>query len=225
MNFTGMSIGRKLILLFTSLFMLAIFVLGYLHLNDAVEAFEHQKASTALAALDAGHNVRVSMGKAWKDELISSDAFTQAKECRKAASTEARLQCARQTNLHPTIPVIRMLDAVKAAMEHSHMGVRVFKRDRPRDPKAQGSASELALLDELSRSGKKDLARADAASGQFVFVREIRADEGCLECHGNKQKSIGLVLIRRTGRSINRLGQLFFPRLYPSCRKPRMIFC
>ncbi|WP_130471728.1 methyl-accepting chemotaxis protein [Candidatus Magnetaquicoccus inordinatus] len=188
MNVAGMSIGKKLVLLFTSLFMLAIFALGYLHLRDAVEAFEHQKASTALAALDAGHDVRVAMGRAWKDELISSEAFTQAKECRKAESTEARLQCARQTNLHRTIPVIRMLDAIKAAMNNSHMGVRVIKRDRPRDPKAQGNATELALLDELSRSGKKDLARADAASGQYLFVREIRADEGCLECHGNKQK-------------------------------------
>ncbi|MBF0584920.1 MAG: DUF3365 domain-containing protein [Magnetococcales bacterium] len=188
MSFHDMGIEKKLISLFSVLFLLAIFSLGYIHLSDAVQEFEYRKLTSAQAALDAGHNVRVEMGKAWQDELIATDAFTQAKACRKMDSVESRLQCARQTKLHRTIPVIRMLEAVQAATGTSGQVVRVAKRERPRDPKAQGTSIEIALMDELAKSGKREISRADPASGQFLVVREIRADAGCLECHGNKQK-------------------------------------
>ena len=188
MSFYDMSIEKKLIALFAALFLVAIFSLGYIHLSDVVQEFEYRKLTSAQSALDAGHNVRVEMGKAWQDELITTDAFTQAKECRKMDSVESRLQCARQTKLHRTIPVIRMLEAVRAATDKSGMVVRVAKRERPRDPKAQGTSVEVGLMDELAKGGKQEIARADPASGQFLVVREIRADAGCLECHGNQQK-------------------------------------
>ncbi|MEO5354282.1 MAG: methyl-accepting chemotaxis protein [Magnetococcus sp. XQGC-1] len=156
---------------------------------DSIHGFEQQKSAAARAALEAGQNVRVAMGKAWQDELIASETFAQAKVCQKAETVESRLQCARQSKLHPVIPVIRMLDAVRAATDKLGMSVRVAKRERPRDPKAQGTATEIALMDEITRSGKGEIARADPASGQFLFVREIKADAGCMECHGNKQKT------------------------------------
>lgn len=188
MSFKDLGIEKKLIILFVGIFLLAIFSLGYLHLSDAIDEFMSRKSTVAQAALEAGQTVRMQMGKAWHDELIASDSFTQAKECRKASSVDARLQCARQTKLHGVIPVILMLDAIRTATKPLGMDVRVAKRDRPRDPKAQGNSVEIALMDEMARSNRKEIARADSSSGQFLFAREIRADEGCLECHGNKQK-------------------------------------
>ncbi|MEO5340748.1 MAG: methyl-accepting chemotaxis protein [Magnetococcus sp. MYC-9] len=188
MSLSSLSIEKKLIILFTVLFLLAIFSLGYIHIADAISEFEQRKSMAAKAALEAGQTARIKMGKVWHDELIASESFTQAKECRKATTVESRLQCARQTKLHGTIPVILMLDSIRAATEPLGMNVRVAKRERPRDPKAQGNSTEIALMDEIKRSGKSEIARADAASGQFLFVREIKSDDGCLECHGNKQK-------------------------------------
>ncbi len=188
MFFADMNIEKKLVYLFTLLFLFAICVLGYIHLADALRDFEHEKSMTAQAALDAGQNVRVAMGQVWKEELVATDAFTQAKACHKAETVDARLQCARQTKLYRTIPVIRMLEAVQSTTEKSGMAVRVIKRERPRDPKAQGSSTEIALMDEMAKTGQGEMARSDPASGQFLFVRVIKADEGCLECHGNKQR-------------------------------------
>ncbi|MEO5339421.1 MAG: methyl-accepting chemotaxis protein [Magnetococcus sp. MYC-9] len=185
----NIGIEKKLIVLFAGLFVLAILPLGYIHLSDAIHEFESRKSAVARAALEAGQTVRVNVGNAWHDELIASDSFIQAKACRTAGSAESRLRCARQTKLHGMIPVILMLQAVRAASEPLGMQVRVAKRERPRDPQAQGTEFEISLLDEMAKTGQKEMARADLEGGRFLFAREIRADEGCLECHGSKQKT------------------------------------
>ena len=179
----NMGIGGKLIAIFSVIILSIIAVTTTLQFNSAVDAFEKEKAATARAALDAGQNIRVGMGKAWADDLVDAEAFVAAKACRKEGSRSARLDCARRTNLHGLIPVIRMLESIDVAASKAGMSVRVAKRERPRDPSAQGTALEIALMDEM-RSGKSEISRADHETGQFIFAREITADAGCLGCHG-----------------------------------------
>ena len=181
-----MGIGTKLVAIFTVIIMTIIGITTALQFQNAVQSFEKEKAATARAALDAGENVRTGMGKAWEDELVDSGAFSAAKECRKESTHDARLQCARRTTLHGMIPVIRMLESIGAAAEKANMSVRVAKRERPRDPKAQGTAFEIDLMNEM-RNGLSEIARPDLKTGQFIFAREIKADQGCLGCHGSEK--------------------------------------
>ncbi len=95
------------------------------------------------------------------------------------------LDCARKTDLHEMIPVIRMLEAIEAAADKAGMSVRVAKRTEPRDPKAQGTRFEIGLMDEM-KGGKSEIARANPETENFLFAREIKADKGCLLCHGFK---------------------------------------
>lgn len=178
-----MGIGTKLTMLFTFIFLAIVSVTTTLQFQNAVKAFEHEKAFVARAALDAGQNVRIGMGEAWKDELVDSDAFVAAKKCRQENSHRARLECARQTDLHGMVPVIRMIKAIEAAAHKAGMSVRVAKRERPRDPKAQGTPFEIGLMNDM-QNGHSEIALADPKSGQYLFAREIKADEGCLGCHG-----------------------------------------
>ena len=178
-----MGIGTKLVAIFTAIIVTIIGVTTTLQFQNAIQSFEKEKAATARAALDAGENVRKGMGKAWEDELVDSGAFSVAKECRKEVSHDARLQCARRTKLHGMIPVIRMLESIEAAADKANMSVRVAKRERPRDPKAQGTSLEIDLMNEM-RNGVSEIARPDSKTGQFLFAREIKSDQGCLGCHG-----------------------------------------
>ena len=182
----NMKIGNKLISLFSIIILAIVSVTTTIQFQNAIEAFEKEKAATARAALDAGENVRIGMGKAWADDLVDSAAFIAAKACRKVGSHKARLDCARRTNLHGMIPVIRMLESIDAAAQKAGMSVRVAKRERPRDSKAQGSSFEIALMNEM-RNGSAEISRANEEAGQYIFAREIKANEGCLGCHGFEQ--------------------------------------
>ncbi len=180
-----LNIGAKLISLFTAIVLIIVAITTYLQFQNAVDAFEKEKAATARAALDAGENIRIGMGKAWADDLVDSDAFEAAKKCRGEGSHQSRLSCARRTDLHGMIPVIRMLEAIDSAAKVAGMTVRVAKRERPRDPDAQGDGFEIKLMDEM-RSGKSEIARANQETGHYLFAREIKADSGCLACHGGR---------------------------------------
>lgn len=181
-----MGIGTKLITLFTAIILTIVGVTTTLQFQSAVVAFEKEKAATARAALDAGESIRVGMGRAWKDELVDAGAFVAAKACRTETSRASRLDCARRTALHGMIPVIRMLDAIGTSARAANMTVRVAKRERPRNPDAQGTPLEIGLMNELA-AGKGEISRADPESGQFLFAREIKADNGCMGCHGSEK--------------------------------------
>jgi len=185
---TNMNIGTKVMALFAAIFILSLGITTILQYQHAIENFQHEKSFVASAALDAGEDIRREMGQAWEDDLIASEAFTEAKKCRAETSRQARLRCARSTNLHRTIPVIRMLGAIEASAEKAGMSVRVAKKERPRDPAAQGTPQEIALMREMTSTGQSQIARAMPEIGQFIFAREIKADKGCLGCHGDEKQ-------------------------------------
>ena len=182
-----MPIGKKLILLFTLLFILGIGTVTTLQYQSAVASFYKEKSGMAQAALDAGEKVKQEMGQVWEQDPFTSEVYEEAKKCRKAGTVQERLSCARQTSLHKVVPMIMTIHAVESAGKKANMTVRAAKRTRPRDPRAQADAFELAILDEMSRTGKQEISRPNPDAGVFVFAREIKAEKGCLECHGKKK--------------------------------------
>ncbi len=76
-----------------------------------------------------------------------------------------------------------MMQAIEAVASKSGMSVRVAKFERPRDPAAQGDEFEINLMNDM-KNGNSEIAVTNYQSGQYLFAREIRADEGCLGCHG-----------------------------------------
>ncbi len=186
--FANLSIQIKLISVFALIFFTTVSLLAYQEYQQALEAFQDEKTATARAALDAGRDARIKMGQVWQGDFLDDSVYAEAKDCRIASTPQARLDCARKTKLHKLVPMIRSLEAIQSAGTKAGMTVRAVKRERPRDPKALATPSEIALMDEMKQKRVSEIARADEVSGQFIFAREVRAEKGCLECHGNRTK-------------------------------------
>ncbi|MBF0108348.1 MAG: methyl-accepting chemotaxis protein [Magnetococcales bacterium] len=125
------------------------------------------------------------MGEAWNKKHFKDELWTSAEICRKETTPQSRLECARKTNLHAMIPVIAMLRSSEVAAKSSGFTIRAAKRTRPRDPDAQATPAELRIMDQMKETGKSELSMEDPGAGLFIVAKEIKAEQGCLVCHGN----------------------------------------
>ena len=183
--FLDLGFSKKIISMFVIIFVLAMSLVGTVLMGRIIDDFKHEKALVSQAILNQGEDVRQKLGDAWKNRLFKDDIFEEAKKCRSESSVEARLACARSTRLHGVIPVIVMLKSSEKAAKEAGFVIRAAKQTRPRDPKAQATTPELRLMERMQKDGVKELSVEDSEAGQFIFAREIVADQGCLVCHGN----------------------------------------
>ncbi|MBF0127324.1 MAG: methyl-accepting chemotaxis protein [Magnetococcales bacterium] len=150
-----------------------------------VHDFKHEKSLISQAILNQGDVIRRSMGKAWEKQFFKEEIWREATKCRSETTHAARLECARKTRLHSTIPVIMMLESGQRAAKEAGFVLRAAKRTKPRDPQAQATAAELRLLERMEQEKVEEMAVEDTAAGQFIFSKVIRAEQGCMVCHGN----------------------------------------
>jgi methyl-accepting chemotaxis protein len=182
--FRDLNFSLKIIGLFTVIFLAAMLLFGSLLISTIVDDFVAEKTLVSQSILAQGDAIRREMGDAWKQELFKSEIWDEAQRCREQSNHDARLACARKTRLHAVIPVIMMLETGARAAEKAGFVLRAAKRTEPRDPKAQATAAELRLMDQMRKEKRSELSLRDEVSGQFLFAREILADTGCLLCHG-----------------------------------------
>ncbi len=183
--FLGLGFSKKIIGLFAVILLLAMLVMGGVLMERIIGDFQHEKTLVSQAILSQGDVVRRNLGEGWKKQLFKDKLWEEAQGCRKAGSVEDRLACARRTELHGMIPVIMMLQSGQQAAKDAGFVLRAAKRTSPRDPKAQATPAELRILDRMTKEGKAELAVEDEEAGEFIFAREIKAEQGCMICHGN----------------------------------------
>ncbi|MBF0142815.1 MAG: DUF3365 domain-containing protein [Magnetococcales bacterium] len=183
--FLNLGFSKKIVGMFVGVFVVAMLVVGSVFLSRIVDDFIHEKSLVSVGILTQGEEVRQQLGEAWKKRLFKDELWKEAMKCRSQSAVEGRLECARGTALHATIPVIVMLKSGHKAAKEAGFVMRAAKRTQPRDPKAQATPAELRLMDRMQQEKVKELATEDREAGQFLFAREIVADEGCLICHGN----------------------------------------
>ncbi|MEO5327671.1 MAG: methyl-accepting chemotaxis protein [Magnetococcus sp. THC-1_WYH] len=185
--FLNLGFSKKIVGIFAVVFLVAMTITGGILLNRVVSDFYHEKVLVSQTILQQGDSIRRAMGEYWSKKLFKDEIWLDAQKCRKETTVQSRLECARSTNLHATIPVIAMLKASEIAAKGSGFVIRAAKRTRPRDPNAQATAAELRAMDQMKQEGKSELHIEDTSAGVFIFAKEIKADQGCLICHGNPQ--------------------------------------
>ncbi|MBF0369783.1 MAG: DUF3365 domain-containing protein [Magnetococcales bacterium] len=183
--FLSLSFSKKIIGMFSVVFAISMTIVGFVLMSQIVNDFKHEKSLVSKAILNQGDVIRKSVGDAWEGKFFKDKIWEAAQRCRKESSNAARLACARQTELHGVIPVIVMLKSGIKAAEEAGFVLRAAKRSRPRDPKAQATPGELRLMDQMQREGKSELSIKDTETGQYIFAKEIKAERGCLVCHGH----------------------------------------
>ena len=182
--FRDLSFSVKIIGLFSLIFISAMLLFGTLLINMIVDDFIAEKTLVSQSILVQGDAIRQQMGDTWQASLFKEQIWDEASRCREQPTDEARLTCARQTKLHAVIPIIMMLKTGARAAEEAGFVLRAAKRTAPRDPQAQATPVELQLLDRMRDEQRSELSLRDQASDQFLFAREIKAERGCLLCHG-----------------------------------------
>ncbi len=185
--FLNLGFSKKIIGVFTIVFLLAMSIIGGILLDRVVEDYSHEKTVISQTILSQGDSIRRNMGEAWNKKLFKDDLWTDAQKCRQETSSQARLECARKTNLHAMIPVIAMLRSSESAAKSAGFTVRAAKRTRPRDPNAQATPAEIRTMDQMKQTGKSELAMEDKEAGVFLFAKEIKVEKGCLVCHGDSK--------------------------------------
>ncbi|MBF0145046.1 MAG: methyl-accepting chemotaxis protein [Magnetococcales bacterium] len=183
--FLNLGFSKKIIGIFTIIYIISVAIIGGILLNRVVEDYQHEKILVSQSILAQGDAIRRSMGEAWNKKLFKDDLWTDARKCRPETTPQGRLECARKTNLHAMIPVIAMLRASDVAAKAAGFTVRAAKRTRPRDPAAQATAAEIRTMDQMKQTSKSELHTEDREAGVFIVAKEIRAEQGCLVCHGN----------------------------------------
>lgn len=182
--FRDLGFSLKIIGLFSLIFLATMLLFGALLIRTIVNDFVAEKTLVSQSILAQGDAIRRQMGGAWQAQLFQDEIWQEAARCRDQTSHAARLDCARETKLHTVIPVIMMLETGAHAAEEAGFVLRAAKRTAPRDPTAQATEVELRLLNQMRREQRTELSLKDQASGQFLFAREIKAETGCLLCHG-----------------------------------------
>jgi methyl-accepting chemotaxis protein len=185
--FRDLNFSLKIIGLFSVIFLAAMLLFGSLLIDTIVDDFLAEKTLVSQSILAQGEAIRRQMGETWQDSLFKEEVWKDAQRCRQETDRAARLACARETKLHKVIPVIMMLETGAHAAEEAGFKLRAAKRTRPRDPKAQATPAELRLLERMQQEQRSELSLRDKESGQFLFARAIKADAGCLVCHGTPQ--------------------------------------
>ncbi|MBF0423102.1 MAG: methyl-accepting chemotaxis protein [Magnetococcales bacterium] len=183
--FLDLGLSKKILGVFSVVFVLAMAIISWTLLNRVVDDYMHEKILISQTLLAQGDAIRKRMGEVWNQKLFKDDLWNDAQKCRQETSHQARLDCARKTNLHATIPVIAMLKSSESAAKSSGFTIRAAKRTHPRDPSAQATPSEIRSMDRMKQEGKSEIYMEDKGAGLFIFAKEIKAEQGCLICHGN----------------------------------------
>lgn len=91
----------------------------------------------------------------------------------------------RRTRYYWTIPVVAGWTVGGTNAEEANYEFRVPKR-QPRNPKNAPSTMELAMLEELERTGAKELMREDKKGNVLRYMRPIILTQDCMLCHGTR---------------------------------------
>ncbi len=148
------------------------------------------KAAALTAVADASKNHLASLhqqGVFQTDQLV---AELQQKVANGEGYSKARLFGA--------IPVVAGWAAAAEAAKREKIDFRITAfdaRNEANDPRQDGKAGEFRarmlsdLTSQVESGGELDLARIDPTTNHLHFLRAIRLDESCMQCHGEPSRS------------------------------------
>lgn len=149
---------------------------------------EKAAAFTAVADATKNHVARLHANGVFRTEQLTDEA-------RQAVATNGGY---RTTRLFEAIPVVSGWASARAAAKVEGLDFRIVAfnaRNSEHDPRSDVEAGEFraALLTELTAQvdsgGKEATTRIDPSTNRMHYLRAIRLDQSCMQCHGDPATS------------------------------------